>query len=158
MDVVTPEVRSRMMSSIKSENTKPEMLLRRYLHSCGFRYRLHVKSLPGCPDLVLPKYRAAIFVHGCFWHRHEECFYSYMPASRAEFWQAKFAANVRRDKEAISALLQDGWKVRVVWECGFKHSIDRVAELLRLLAADELLQEWPSEPPRMAAGKPRRYV
>lgn len=158
MDVVTPEVRSRMMSSIKSGNTKPEMAVRRYLYSRGYRYRLHVKSLPGCPDLVLSKYRVVIFVHGCFWHRHEGCRYSYSPSSRTEFWHAKFAANLRRDEAAVSALLQDGWKVRVIWECGIKHLAEIVPELLYTVVAENVFLEWPPEPPRKAASTEMRQA
>ena len=105
------------MSRIRSRDTKPEMVVRRLLHSLGHRYRLHRKGLPGKPDIVLPKYRTVIFVHGCFWHRHPGCKYAYTPKSRLEFWNKKFDENVRRDRENKKALRKLGWKVIVVWEC-----------------------------------------
>ena len=104
-DIVDPETRSRMMSGIKGKNTRPELALRRALHARGFRYRLHDKRLPGKPDLILPRFRAAIFVHGCFWHRHEGCKYATTPATRPEFWQAKFRENAERDQRNFDALL-----------------------------------------------------
>jgi DNA mismatch endonuclease, patch repair protein len=97
IDIVDQQTRSRMMSGIRGKNTKPELALRRALHARGFRFRLHSKKVHGRPDLVLPKYRAVVFVHGCFWHQHEGCRYATTPATRSEFWQAKFAANVARD-------------------------------------------------------------
>ena len=99
-DIVDRQTRSRMMSGIRGKNTKPEMILRRALHARGFRYRLHGKGVPGRPDLILAKHRAVIFVHGCFWHRHEGCRYATTPATRPEYWAEKFAANVRRDRAA----------------------------------------------------------
>jgi len=109
-----------MMAGIRGKDTKPEIALRRALHAHGFRFRLHTKQIPGRPDVVLPKYRAAIFVHGCFWHRHTGCRYATTPATRREFWHAKFAANVARDKVVRTKLLQAGWRVGVVWECGLR--------------------------------------
>ena len=120
-DVVTPAVRSRMMSGIRGKNTRPEMLIRRFLHGRGLRYRLHDRKLPGTPDLVFPKYGTVIFIHGCFWHRHEGCKYASMPATNVEFWQTKFAGNVRRDREAVAVLQNAGWRVIVLWECGLRH-------------------------------------
>jgi len=116
-DTLTPQKRSWNMSRIRSRDTKPEMVVRRLLHSLGHRYRLHRKGLPGKPDIVLPKYRTVIFVHGCFWHRHPGCKYAYTPKSRLEFWNKKFDENVRRDRENKKALRKLGWKVIVVWEC-----------------------------------------
>lgn len=120
VDVVSVETRSRMMSGIRGKNTRPEMRLRRFLHKAGFRYRLHDRSLPGTPDLVLPRFRTVILVHGCFWHRHAKCRLATTPGSNVEFWQRKFASNVERDSVAVGELLAAGWKVVVIWECGLK--------------------------------------
>lgn len=117
-DVVTPADRSRMMSKIKGANTKPERLVRSFLHALGLRFRLHGRKLPGKPDLVFPKYRCVVFVHGCFWHRHPGCKYAYNPKSNVEFWQKKFEENTSRDSRNISELREKGWRVLVVWECG----------------------------------------
>lgn len=117
VDVVDKETRSRMMSGIRGKDTKPEMQVRRFLHAAGFRFRLHVKDLPGRPDIVLPKYRTVIQVHGCFWHRHPECRYATVPANNAEVWAEKFARNVARDCEVESQLAELGWRVITVWEC-----------------------------------------
>lgn len=104
------------MSGIRGKNTKPELVVRSYLHRKGLRYRLHTK-LPGKPDLVFPKHRTALFVHGCFWHRHSGCRYSTTPASNAEFWRQKFESNVRRDADVKKLLRAAGWRVRIVWAC-----------------------------------------
>ncbi len=117
VDIVDAETRSRMMRNIRGKDTKPELLLRRALHARGFRYRLHQKGLPGRPDLVFPKYRAAVFVHGCFWHRHPRCPKATTPATREDFWQNKFAENTARDRRNIDQLQSVGWRVLVVWEC-----------------------------------------
>ena len=119
-DIVSPEVRSRMMRGIKGRNTKPEMQLRRLLFKAGFRYRLHRKDLPGKPDIVLPKWNAAIFVHGCFWHRHSGCSLTTTPSTRTEFWKQKFDANVERDARNRESLINAGWRVATVWECGLR--------------------------------------
>ena len=111
------EQRSRNMSAIKSKNTKPEIAVRKLLHSMGYRFRLHRKDLPGSPDIVLPKYKTVIFVHGCFWHRHENCKYASTPKTRQEFWEAKFRENINRDKLNQENLSSKGWKIIVVWEC-----------------------------------------
>jgi DNA mismatch endonuclease, patch repair protein len=116
-DVVTPETRSRMMSGIRGRDTKPEMAVRRYLHARGFRYRLHARELPGRPDIVLPRYRVVVFVHGCFWHRHEGCRFAYHPKSRQEFWGPKLDGNAARDARDQQRLRDLGWRVDVVWEC-----------------------------------------
>lgn len=105
------------MSRIRGKNTEPERIVRSALHRAGFRFRLHVKDLPGKPDIVLPKYRTVIFVHGCFWHRHPGCRYAYTPKTRVSFWKRKFAENVRNDRLARRRLARLGWKVLVVWEC-----------------------------------------
>lgn len=143
-DIVDQQTRSRMMSGIKGKNTKPELALRRALHARGFRFRLHSDSIYGRPDLVLPKYRAVLFVHGCFWHRHERCRYATNPATRSEFWQAKFAANVARDSAVRRALLEEGWRVATIWECALRKPeqiplvTDRTSEWL--LTANDTLE------------------
>jgi len=105
------------MSRIRGVDTKPELLVRSLLHRMGYRFRLHRRDLPGRPDIVLPKYRAVVFVHGCFWHRHRGCRYAYVPKSRKDFWKRKFARNVERDREVRHLLRKAGWKILVVWEC-----------------------------------------
>jgi len=112
--------RSRNMSAIKSKNTKPEIEVRKLLHSLGYRFRLHRKDLPGTPDIVLPKYKTVIFVHGCFWHRHENCKYASIPKTRTEFWENKFKENMKRDKVNQTNLFKLGWKIFIVWECELK--------------------------------------
>jgi DNA mismatch endonuclease (patch repair protein) len=116
-DVVSPETRSRMMSGIRGRDTKPELGVRRYLHARGFRYRLHARELPGRPDIVLPRHRTVVFVHGCFWHRHEGCRFAYTPKSRQEFWLPKLEGNAVRDARDQQRLRDLGWCVEVVWEC-----------------------------------------
>jgi DNA mismatch endonuclease (patch repair protein) len=118
-DIVSPEVRSRMMAGIRGKDTKPEILLRRGLHAQGFRYRLHDRSLPGAPDMVFPRYRAALFAHGCFWHGHD-CHLFRWPASRKEFWEAKITRNREVDARSEIALAAAGWRLGVVWECALK--------------------------------------
>lgn len=105
------------MRRVRQRDTAPEMVVRRFLHAAGLRYRLNVRSLPGSPDMVLPKYKVAIFVHGCFWHRHDGCRLTTTPKTNAAFWQSKFVANVRRDRTKARALRLAGWRVFVVWEC-----------------------------------------
>ena len=105
------------MSGIRGKDTKPEMIVRKALHAAGLRFRLHGKDLPGKPDLVLPKYRAIIFVHGCFWHRHEGCRFATTPATRPEFWDEKFRKNIERDEKSIKELLESGWRIGIIWEC-----------------------------------------
>lgn len=108
-----------MMSGIQGKNTRPEMILRRALHRAGFRYRLHDKRLPGKPDIVLPKYKTVIFVHGCFWHHHD-CKYFKWPKTRPDFWQEKIEGNVERDKKVVRELEAEDWNVVIIWECEFK--------------------------------------
>ena len=115
-DVVDRATRSRMMSAIRGRDTRPELEVRRLLHREGLRFRLRA-ALPGKPDLVFPKYEAVVFVHGCFWHRHPNCRYATTPASNQEFWQAKFNANVARDKRVVARLRREGWRVFTVWAC-----------------------------------------
>lgn len=136
MDVVDATTRSKMMSGIRSKDTKPEMTVRRYLHSHGFRYRLHARDLPGSPDLILPKHKAAVFVHGCFWHRHQGCRYATTPSSNVGRWRQKFEGNVERDLRKAQALDAAGWRVIVVWECDLKRSPQERLSLL----VDEILQ------------------
>ncbi|MCC6772877.1 MAG: DNA mismatch endonuclease Vsr [Gemmatimonadaceae bacterium] len=116
-DVVDPATRSRMMAGIRGKDTKPEMLVRRYLHGRGFRYRLHDRKLPGRPDLVLGRFRSVVEVRGCFWHGHHGCKYATRPRSNAAFWAAKLRANCERDSRNLAALEASGWRVLVIWEC-----------------------------------------
>ena len=115
------EQRSRNMSAIKSKNTKPEIKVRKVLHSMGYRFRLHSKDLPGSPDIVLPKYKTVIFVHGCFWHRHENCKYASTPKTRKEFWNKKFTENKKRDLEIQEKIKILDWRSVVIWECETKN-------------------------------------
>ena len=125
------EQRSRNMSAIKSKNTKPEIAVRKLLHSMGYRFRLHRKDLPGSPDIVLPKYKTVIFVHGCFWHRHNNCKYATTPKTRKEFWENKFDENVKRDNLNQANLSLKGWKIIILWECQLKEDMKkRIRELL----------------------------
>lgn len=126
-DIVDSQTRSRMMAGIRSKDTKPELALRRSLHALGFRYRLHAKGIPGRPDLVLPRFNAVIFVHGCFWHRHSGCRYASVPTTRSEFWASKFAANMTRDTLVRLDLREAGWRVAVVWECALRTERDVAA-------------------------------
>ena len=117
MDFLTEEQRKWNMSRVRSKNTKPEMTVRSFLHRKGFRFRLHVKKLPGHPDIVLPKYKTVVEVRGCFWHRHPGCKSATMPSSNTEFWQAKFKQNTERDKKNEQILKVMGWDLIVIWEC-----------------------------------------
>ena len=119
-DNLTPEERSERMSRVRGKDTKPEMRLRRLVHGMGFRYRLHAKKLPGKPDMVFASRRAVIFMHGCFWHRHEGCRLARMPKSKIDFWEEKLETNRRRDLENQERLRELGWHVLVVWECELK--------------------------------------
>ena len=123
MDTLSKEKRSWNMSRIKSRDTEPELIVRSILHRAGFRFRLHRKDLPGKPDIVLPKYKTVVFVHGCFWHRHQGCSFAYMPKSKKVFWRKKFSKNKERDKHHCQALASLGWKVIVVWECEVKDKV-----------------------------------
>ena len=122
-DVHSPATRSYNMSQIKGKDTKPELLVRQYLHAQGLRYRLHDKALPGKPDLVLPKYKTIVFVHGCFWHKHEGCRYFVVPKTRTDFWMNKIGRNVANDKRQQAELAAAGWKVLTVWECELKPAV-----------------------------------
>lgn len=117
MDKLTPAARSANMAAVKGKNTQPELRVRKLLHRLGYRFRLHSSKLPGKPDIVLPRHRLAVFVHGCFWHRHAGCRKASMPAERREFWSEKFSRTVERDAEALRKLSDAGWATLVVWEC-----------------------------------------
>ncbi|MDB5825473.1 MAG: vsr [Herminiimonas sp.] len=145
-DIVEKSVRSRMMSSIRGKNTLPELTVRRYLHAQGFRFRIHARSLPGCPDLVLKKYRLALLVHGCFWHRHEGCRYATTPDDVTGKWSRKFSDTVDRDRRNIAALIEQGWRIGVIWECGLKAdpgptALDWLPNLVRDMRVPYF--EWP---------------
>lgn len=122
MDIVSPETRSRMMRRIQGKNTGPEMAVRSAAHRLGLRFRLHVKDLPGRPDLVFPRYRTVVFVHGCFWHRHD-CSLAATPKTHMEFWQKKFDENVERDARNRRQLQKSGWRVLEIWECETRDSV-----------------------------------
>ncbi|WP_132651939.1 very short patch repair endonuclease [Rhizobium sp. BK418] len=124
-----PESRRRLMARVKATDSKPEMLVRRAVHRLGYRYRLHVRALPGTPDLVFPRLNKVIFVHGCFWHRHSGCARTTTPKAHAEYWQRKFNDNVRRDERSQATLETLGWQVLVIWECEITDS-DRLTEQL----------------------------
>lgn len=128
-DVVSKEKRSEMMAGIRGKDTRPEMLIRRGLHAMGYRFRVHRRDLPGNPDIVLPKYRAVIFVHGCFWHGHE-CHLFKWPKTREEFWREKIGSNVKRDQRSEQCLTNLGWRVHAIWECELK---GKRADLPRVL-------------------------
>lgn len=118
-DIVSPAVRSRMMAGIRGKNTKPELAIRSALHALGFRYRLHRKDLPGRPDIVFPKYRAVVMVHGCFWHGHD-CNLFRWPTTREDFWRTKIGRNMERDRMQHAALVAAGWRIGTIWECAVK--------------------------------------
>jgi DNA mismatch endonuclease (patch repair protein) len=122
-DVHSVETRSYNMSRIRSRNTKPEMLVRKFLFSRGFRYRLHDKKLPGKPDIVLPRYKTIIFIHGCFWHGHAGCRYFVVPKTRTDWWLNKINTNQTKDEEALNKLQAAGWKIITVWECELKKPV-----------------------------------
>lgn len=111
------------MSQIRSRNTKPEIMVRKFLHSAGFRFRLHNKKLPGTPDITLPKYKTAVLIHGCFWHGHQGCRYFVMPQTRTEWWQSKISRNTSNDKKNLCELSALGWKVIEIWECTLKKNL-----------------------------------
>jgi len=133
MDTLTKERRSWNMSQIRSTDTSPEKTVRSLLHRLNYRFRIHGKKLPGRPDMVLPKYKTVIFVHGCFWHRHPNCKFAYTPKSRVDFWQKKFAENQLRDKRAKQQLRKLGWRVIVIWECETNQEQKLSRRLMKLL-------------------------
>ncbi|AYL98051.1 very short patch repair endonuclease [Mucilaginibacter celer] len=123
-DVHSKETRSYNMSRIKGKDTKPELLVRKFLHKNGFRYRLHVKDMPGKPDIVLPKYKTVIFIHGCFWHGHEGCKKAALPATRTEWWKNKINKNMENDANAEAVLMSTNWRVIIIWQCEMKAGWD----------------------------------
>jgi DNA mismatch endonuclease (patch repair protein) len=148
VDIVSKETRSKMMASIRGSDTQPEMMLRRYLHGMGFRFNLHVRGMPGRPDLVLPKYRLAIFVHGCFWHRHPGCKLTTTPRTDPLKWQEKFTGNVNRDRRNTDVLLAEGWRVFVIWECGLtKAEAEQSLDWLPAAIKDpqQVFIDWPEK-------------
>ncbi|MCP4150004.1 MAG: DNA mismatch endonuclease Vsr [bacterium] len=128
MDIWTKEKRSKVMSKIRSKDTKPELLLRSALHRRGYRFRIHRKDLPGKPDIVLPKFKTVIFVHGCFWHLHQDCIDGRIPKTQSEKWRKKLEGNVERDKLHEKKLIEMGWHVLTIWECEVEKEIDSVLE------------------------------
>lgn len=133
VEKIAPAIRSRMMASIRGKDTAPERAIRRMLHTMGFRFRIHRRDLPGNPDIVLPRHRLAILVHGCFWHRHPDCRFTTSPKTNTSFWQAKFKNNVRRDTDVLGQLDEAGWRTLVVWECSVKADTVGRPRLPRLL-------------------------
>lgn len=129
MDRLSPQRRSWLMSRVRSKNTTPEMRIRSALHSMGYRYRVHLKHLPGKPDVVFTKRRKVIFIHGCFWHGHEGCRYAKLPKTRIEFWSEKVSKNRTRDRLSIEALTEAGWSVLVVWQCELKDFSNLIEKL-----------------------------
>ncbi|WP_175839179.1 very short patch repair endonuclease [Burkholderia anthina] len=136
MDNLSPELRSALMAKVRGKDTRPELVVRTMLHRSGFRYRLHVGTLPGRPDIVLPRWKTVIFVHGCFWHRHSGCKLTTTPKTHTSFWLEKFNANIKRDIANKLALEQAGWKVLIIWEC-------ETRDPEKLLKAAKLLLESP---------------
>lgn len=128
MDIVNKQTRSRMMSGIKGKDTQPELLIRRMLHKDGFRFRIHVKHLPGKPDIVLRKYNAVIFIHGCFWHMHD-CKYFKWPKSRMDFWRNKLTRNHFNDMINMGKLFGTGWRICIIWECSIRDKANDIGEL-----------------------------
>ena len=135
MDIISEEKRSWNMSRIRGKDTKPEIIVRSMLHKMGYRFRLHRKDLPGTPDIVLPKYKTVIFVHGCFWHRHKRCKFAYTPKSRVKFWKDKFAETVKRDKQHLKQLKENGWEVFIVWECETK-DMDKLKKIINKISQE----------------------
>ena len=130
MDIWSKQKRSEVMSKIRGENTKPEMILRSHLFRLGFRFRVHKKDLPGKPDIVFPKYQTIIFVHGCFWHYHKDCREGRIPSTNSKFWKEKLFKNVEKDKRHTEALQELGWKVIVIWECEIEKNIGQTLDKL----------------------------
>jgi DNA mismatch endonuclease (patch repair protein) len=150
VDIVDPATRSRMMAGIRGKNTRPELMVRKALHRSGLRYKLNDKSLPGKPDMVFPKHRAVVFVHGCFWHGHD-CHLFRMPATRRDFWETKIHSNKKRDRLVATQLRAAGWRSLVIWECairgrngiGLDETVRQTADWVRFGNADkELPHGW----------------
>ena len=133
MDIFDKNKRSQLMAKVKHKNTKPEIIVRRFLFSKGFRYRINMRILPGSPDVVLPKYKTAIFVHGCFWHGHI-CRAGHLPSSNLDYWETKIAKNIKRDNKKIDDLKMLGWNVIVIWQCEINTSKKREAQFAILIS------------------------
>jgi len=140
MDNLSKAHRSWNMGRIRSTNTAPELKVRSVLHRLSYRFRLHAKKLPGKPDIVLPKWKMVIFVHGCFWHRHQDCTFCYMPKSRTEFWRAKFRGTVERDKVSAKKLLDLGWRVCTIWECEIANDEELASKLQEAIEPEKSRQ------------------
>jgi DNA mismatch endonuclease, patch repair protein len=142
-DVHSKETRSYNMSRIKGKNTKPEILVRKFLFSKGFRYRVNVKSLPGKPDIVLPKYKTVIFIHGCFWHGHEGCRYFVVPKTRTEWWMEKISSNIERDIKVLELLKAKDWKVIALFECSLKQgkAEETLQNLITIIPFQQMIQD-----------------
>jgi DNA mismatch endonuclease, patch repair protein len=134
-DTVSRSVRSHIMASVKQKHTKPELIVRSYLHNLGFRFRVQRKDLPGSPDIILPKHRTVIFVHGCFWHQHQGCTKARRPTSNQDYWDNKLSGNVQRDKKKTAALRKLGWNVITVWECETK-DLSKLQKRLRTIISN----------------------
>jgi DNA mismatch endonuclease, patch repair protein len=130
MDIWTKEKRSIVMSKIRSKNTKPEIILRSALHKQGFRFRIHIKDLPGKPDIVLPKYKTLIFVHGCFWHFHKDCPEGRFPNTNTEYWSEKITRTIERDEQHHKLCKELGWNVLIIWECQIEKKLDEVLRII----------------------------
>lgn len=133
MDTITPEARSALMARIRSKNTKAEIIVRSCIHRLGYRFRLHDRNLPGSPDIVLPRLKTVVFVHGCFWHRHKNCRFAYTPKTRSDFWLEKLEGNAARDKRTVLHLRRLGWNVAVIWECETRNPDLLLTMLVRLM-------------------------
>ncbi|RUZ79411.1 DNA mismatch endonuclease Vsr [Mesorhizobium sp. M7A.F.Ca.US.006.01.1.1] len=139
-----PDARRRLMANVRSADTKPEMVVRRIAHALGYRYRLHIRSLPGSPDLVFPGKRKVIFVHGCFWHRHHGCSRTTFPKTREDYWNAKFSANIARDAAQATALLGLGWSVLTIWECEIRDLLALRQRISSFLSNDAASAPFPN--------------
>jgi DNA mismatch endonuclease (patch repair protein) len=151
VDRLTTAQRRLNMARIRGVDTTPERILRSALHRAGFRFRLHLRDLPGRPDLVLRRYSAVVFVHGCFWHRHPECLYATAPKTKAQFWADKLDSNRERDARQVKSLLQRGWRVLVVWECSLRKAAEREAVAARAISwirGKSTFAEIPTRPRR----------
>lgn len=161
-DTMTPEQRHRCMAAIKGKDTKPEMIVRRYLHALGYRYGLHNRKLPGSPDLVFRKYKTVLFIHGCFWHGHEGCKLYRPPKSNVEFWEQKITRNRARDKKVEEELRRKGWRILTIWECELREKGKREETLHRLRLELERIKRGEADYPELgeiqtAADPEERY-